>query len=108
MKKLTILIILFFLFSLISFVPAQDEPTTPVGDEDIEKIQRAVDYIPLDPETGGVDEEKLQLGKSKAEERIDAINAWLDENASWLRLVFGMVPEISWLFGINLYFVSLA
>ena len=98
-------VFLVVLLIFISFISAQEDlpdAGVGVGDEDIEKIQDIVGDIPIDEETGGLDEEKLELGKSKAEERIASINAWLDENASWLRLVFGMVPEVSWLFGINL------
>lgn len=42
-----------------------------------------------------------QQYKSKAEMRIDAINKWLDDNASWLDWIFGMTPGVSWLFAIN-------
>ncbi len=42
--------------------------------------------------------------KSKLELKIKAINNWLETNASWLKVIFGMVPELSWLFAIVLYF----
>ena len=103
-KSVTLLLIFLLLFSFsISFISAQDtnQPDAPVSDEEINKVQQGVDVVPLDPETGELDKDKLNLGKSKAEKRIEAINNWTKENASWLKWVFGMVPEISWLFAIN-------
>lgn len=38
------------------------------------------------------------LEKTGAEEKIESINAWLDENVSWLRFIFRMTPQISLLF----------
>ena len=91
-----------FLF-LFSFVVAQDEPSVEVGSEDVEKIQKAIDnYVPID-ETGEVNFDKYKPFRTKADERIDAINLWLEENASWLKVVFGMVPSITLLFAINFY-----
>ena len=107
MKKIGVLIVVLLLsVFFVNFIHAQDEPSSDVnvGEEDMEKIQGAIDKIPIDDETGGIDKEKLNLTKSKAEERIDAINLWLEDNASWLKVVFGMVPEISWVFVIVLYF----
>ncbi len=93
---------LLFLF-LFSFVVAQDEPSVEVGSEDVEKIQGAIDdYIPIS-ETGEIDYNKFKPFRTKADERIDAINLWLEENASWLKVVFGMVPSITLLFAINFY-----
>lgn len=72
---------------------------------DVEAIQNLTNQIPIDSETGGVDKGKINDFKSKAEYRIDAINLWLENNASWLKIVFGMVPEISWLFTINFFII---
>jgi hypothetical protein len=85
------------------FVLAQDEPSVPGGVEDAEKIQGAIDeYSPFD-ESGDVNFSSYKPFKTKAEERIDAINLWLEENAAWLKVLFGMVPSISWVFAFNVY-----
>jgi len=100
MKKVGALFIFAILFiSFLSSVIAEEMPDPTAG---------------LKDSTGGIlDEEGLHTGninttispyKSKAEERIDAINNWLENNASWFKIVFGMVPELSWLFAIVLYF----
>lgn len=87
-----------------SFVVAENEsdgPSVPGGD-DYGQVKGAIDnYTPINDE-GKVDFEKFKPIKSKAEERIEGINLWLSDNATWLAVVFGMVPEISWLFAINL------
>lgn len=108
MKKIGVLLAVLFAFSLFSLIVAQeDAPSTLGGAEgDMESIQGAIDEIPID-ESGKIDKEKISGFKSKAEERIDAINQWLEEKAPWLKIVFGMVPEISWLFAINFYFMLL-
>lgn len=109
MKKSVILIlVLLFVFSLI-LINAQDNLGMPqTGAEssgsDVEKIQNLTGNIPIDEE-GKLDDTKFQPFKSKAEERIEKINQWLDDNASWLKYVFGMKPEISWLFAINLLII---
>jgi len=100
------------LFSFIS-LHAQTDSDSPPGppdmpsDTDINKIQGVTDQIPLN-EQGEFDPNKLPL--SKAEQRVQAINEWLDNNASWLKWIFGMTPEISFLFGINfliiLFFIN--
>ena len=111
MKKSVILLFIFLLLFSFSFISAINEPTTPIGDEDLNKIQSGINQVPIDPGTGQVDQDKLNLGKSKAEERMDAINNWTENNASWLRFIFGMVPEISWKFAFNfliiLFFINL-
>ena len=92
---------------MFAFVVAQDAPDIGIGGTDVEDIQGIVDdYSPIDEE-GDLDFEKYKPYKSKAEERIDNINLWLEENASWLSAVFGMVPALSWLFAINLYLILL-
>jgi len=102
-------VVVFGLFLLLfaNLVIAADEPNLygEVGGEDAEKIGSAIDnYTPVNEE-GEFDPTKLIPLKSKAELRIEAINQWFVDNASWLRVVFGMVPEISWLFAINVYFM---
>ena len=100
MKKLLILLLI---VSMFVFVVALDEPSTGIGGEDVENIQGAIDnYTPLD-ESGEVNFSKYKPLKSKAEERMDAIDLWLKDNAPWLSLVFGMVPEFSFYFMVNLY-----
>ena len=105
MKKIGVLLFVFLVISLFSFAFAQDDMPSAPGGEDMEAIQGAVDQIPI--EDGEIDKEKVSGFKSKAEERIEKINLWLKENAPWLEIVFGMVPEISWLFAINFYFMLL-
>lgn len=80
-----------------------EEPSVGVGEEDVKKIENLTNKIPIDPDTGDFDPGRTGFNKSKAEERIEKINIWLSENASWLKLVFGMVPEVSFLFAINLF-----
>lgn len=103
MKKA--LVFVFISLLLFSLVLAQDEPSLygDVGSEDVEKIQGVVEnYTPINDE-GDFDPSKLDPVKSKAEERIDSINSWLENNSPWLKVVFGMVPQISWLFACVLY-----
>ena len=93
---------LFLMLSVL--VLAANDPSTGIYGEDVEEIQGAVDnYTPIN-EDGEFDPSKFNNTISKAEERINEINGWLEENASWLNLVFGMTPEISWIFALNLYF----
>lgn len=89
----------------INLVVAADEPDlySGVGGEDAEKIGGAIEnYTPIN-DSGEFDPTKFQPLKSKAELRIEAINKWLAENASWLSFLFGMVPALSWMFAINIY-----
>jgi len=89
--------------SMFVCVVALEDPSVGTGGEDVEQIKGLIgNYSPLD-ESGDVNFSKYQPFKSKAEERIEKINLWLKDNASWLKIVFGMVPEISWLFAINIY-----
>ena len=80
MKKVLFLCVL--LFSLI-LINAQDMPQTPpiVEEETAKKIQEFGEKIPLNPETGKPDQEKLKPWKSKAEERIE----WLNNNTKFLK-----------------------
>jgi len=97
------LFVLLLVVSMLTLVIAEDMPSTGIGVGDAEKIQKAIDdYSPLN-ESGKIDYDKYKPFKSKAEERIDKINEWLVSNASWMKVIFGMVPSISWLFAINFY-----
>ncbi|MFH1451925.1 MAG: hypothetical protein ABIF88_01985 [archaeon] len=101
MKRGVLIILLLVLVA--HFVVAQDMPDAGYGDGDVEKIQNITDSIPIDPNTGEFDYGKLENLKTKAEERIDRVNLWMSGNVSWLKFVFGMVPEISWAFIWNIY-----
>ena len=99
------MLVLLLIVSMFALVVAEDLPDAGfgAGGEDVENIQGAIDdYSPLD-EDGSVNVSKYRPFMSKAEMRIAGINMWLEENASWLKIVFGMVPSISWLFAINFY-----
>jgi uncharacterized membrane protein len=107
MKKIGVILLLALLLMSFSLVVALDEPSSPggLGGDKVDEINEAQEkYSPLD-ESGKVNFSKYKPFKSKAEERIEGINLWIKDNASWLSVVFGMVPEISWLFAINLYVV---
>ncbi|MCK5449979.1 hypothetical protein KAI32_03880 [Candidatus Pacearchaeota archaeon] len=102
MKKIIITGLLFLL--LFSFVVALEEPNASIGSEqDVEKIEEVISQIPIDGETGKINYDKFKPFETDFEKRIDDINLLLEENASWLKIVFGMVPSISLLFFINLY-----
>lgn len=102
------IIFAFLLLFAIGFVIAEetggvnDEQANQIGEE-AQQIQDVVDQAPI-TEDGQIDQEKITGFKSKAEERIDKINQWMEDNASWMKMVFTMVPEISWLFAFVLYF----
>ncbi len=107
MKKIGVMIILFLLgVSLISFISAPDPELSGIEQQkkDIEDTMAAV---PVGPD-GKFDASKLDKPKSLAEARIDGINIWLGENVAWLKFVFGMAPEISWLFVYDLFFLLYA
>ena len=96
-KLFTILLLL----SLLTFTLAINEED--IMSSDAEKLQKDLDtYLPLDEE-GDFNLSGYKPIKSKAEEKIDKINLWLEENASWLKIIFGMVPSITWLFVINIW-----
>ncbi|MGK0209376.1 MAG: hypothetical protein ACI83O_000653 [Patescibacteria group bacterium] len=127
MKKVITVIFLTFLIFSLALTSAQEDttitpsseptvtnpalatnPNSPIdaNQQKFENIQENIDKIPIDDQ-GNIDQDKVdqgfQLAKTKAELRIQAINTWLQTNASWLRFIFKIVPEISWLFFINLY-----
>jgi len=107
MRRGLLFLLLFFVLS--NLVVGLIDPEG--NNENYEKIQNATGQIPLDS-SGNVDQAKLNSSilfvNSKAQERIDNINAWMETNLSWLHLFFRMIPSISWLFAWNLYFILLA
>ena len=108
-----VLIGVFLMLFLMGLVLGIEEPNPEFGGSDVEAIKEAIDtYIPIDEGSGEINFSGYKPFQSKAEIRIAAINLWLEENASWLKVVLGMVPSISVLFAINLFlflflFVSL-
>jgi len=100
MKKVGALFIFAILFiSFLSSVISEEMPDPTAG------IKDSAGGI-LDEE--GIHTENINTTispyKSKAEERIDAINQWLENNASWFKTITGAVPEISWYFAFVIYF----
>ena len=104
MKKRFVFLV--FALLLVSFVSsAEGDLFGGDATEEWEKTQENIDkYNPLD-EDGNVDLSKYKPFKTKAEERIDEINSWLEEHAVWLKVVFGMVPSITWHFIFNLWWM---
>lgn len=103
MKKWLVFVLLSVV--LVSFVFAENgdgPPDIPVDEDIIKGVETVQETVPLD-ESGQFDPSKLEGPKSLAEARIEGINSWLDENVAWLKFIFRMKPEISWLFAINLY-----
>ena len=112
MKNLFVLVIGIFLFGLIA---SAGEPSVGVfgvddnngasSEKGVEEIEGAIDeYSPLD-EDGKIDYGKYKPFVTKAELRIGKINAWLDDNVGWMRYIFHMKPEVSFLFFINIYVI---
>jgi uncharacterized membrane protein len=110
MKKIGVLLLVALLvvsFGLVVADNHDDAPSVPggLGEDRVEQFNKAqANFSPINEE-GDIDFGKYRPYKSKAEERIKGINQWIKDNASWLGVVFGMVPEISWLFALNLYVV---
>ena len=95
MNKKFCLFVVLMIVSMIFFVSAQDSPTSPVGGEDVEKIQGVIeDYSPLD-ESGEVDIDKYKPFKSKAEERIEKINEYIGPITN---VLWGVELSLSWIF----------
>lgn len=105
MKKIGTILVLFLLsISFISFISAQNdiqEGTEKVGEATGGLLSEEGINIPEQEEL----KEKFVPWKSKAEQRIEKVDQWLDDNMSWLRWIFGMKPEISWAFAINLFLI---
>jgi ABC-type cobalt transport system substrate-binding protein len=105
MKKLLILLVILSLFAFVVAEVEQPEALGGVGGRDVENIQGTIkNYTPIN-EDGEFDPSVYKPFKSKAEQRIDAINLWLDNNVSWMRFIFNMKPQISFLFAANVYFI---
>jgi len=111
---------IFVLLALILFsfmiISAQDSPPGPPeppdmpADSDIQKIQGATEQIPLN-EQGEIDQTKVTELKSKAEQRIDAINEWLEKTDKYFLFIF-KIPlrlnlEFTYLFFLVLISLSL-
>jgi hypothetical protein len=97
-----VVLFLFLFLFLMAGVLIAGEPEAGIGSEDVEKIEGAVDKLPFD-ETGEINFGKYSPFITKAEERVAKINLWLEDNGSWLKIVFGMVPSLTWFFAVNLY-----
>lgn len=87
-------------------VVEDNKPTTSVTEKDVEKLQGIIGQLPFE-ESGETNFSKYKPFVSKAEERIDGINTWLDDNAGWMRYIFYMRPQVSILFTLNVYFILL-
>ena len=97
-----------FFCSLAFAQPELPDAGVDVGSEDVEEIQEAIEGIPLDPDTGGLDEEKITGYKSKAEQRIDAINKGLEKTDFVFMFIFGIPLRISWEFAYLFFFVVIS
>ena len=90
---------------MFTFVVAADAPDAGIGASDVEGIKNITEkYSPIGDD-GKANFSNYKLFGTKAQERIDSINLWLEKNASWLKAVFGMVPSLSWLFALNLWLI---
>lgn len=100
------MVIVFLLIANFVFVIAADtsSPSVSVEEEDVAELQGIIDQLPFD-ESGETNYSRYKPFYSKAEQRIDAINLWLDDNAGWMRYLFHMRPQVSILFTLNLYFM---
>lgn len=104
MKVKTLLLVVISILLLSNFILAEAPPSV-IGKGDYDKLQGGIDqYNPVD-HSGQVNLNGYKPFVTKAEERIATINSWLNENAMWLSIVFGMVPTISILFFANLYII---
>ena len=95
-KKLVMLSVLLL---LASFVLAASSDYS----SDYQATKNITDTVSsvIDPDSGTVNYDGF---KSRAEVRIEAINAWFEEHQIWFKNIFRMVPEISWQFTFVLYF----
>ncbi len=94
---------LLLMFSFV-FVMSADELGSQDDVEQIENIMNEVDNV-YDTESGEINIDAINFGTSKADERIGKINEWMDENLAWLKFLFRMTPQLSWLFIFNLYLI---
>ena len=92
MKRVFLVLVLFGLM----FVSALDEPTIEgIGGEDVAAIESAIEGLPIDPDTGEIDFEKYKPFKTKADERIAAINKYVGPIT---RVLWGIELSLSWVF----------
>ena len=100
MKKSCGILLVLISLLLVSFVFAVDAPI------DIDEIKEGAERVEegLEDVEDTIDDPGSILKKTKAEERINKINLLLDENVSWMKYIFYMKPQISWLFAFNIYF----
>ncbi len=103
MKKIC-LVMLFLIIANLAFISAVDSPNAGVGEGDVEELKGIIDQLPFD-DSGKADFNKYKPFRTRAEERIDKINTWLDDNVGWMRYLFHMRPQVSILFALNLYFI---
>ena len=93
-------VLLFILFGLL-FVSAVEQPSTGVGAEDYEKIQDLTGNLPIDPDTGEVDFDQYKPFRTKADERIAAINEYVGPIT---KVLFGVELTLSWIFIFSVLF----
>lgn len=102
MKKFLIIVGMLLILNFV--IVATNTPNISVSNKDINTINKTVAALPIN-DAGNFEPGKLAPFKTKADERINSINQWLDDNVSWMRFIFNMKPQISFLFVINLYFI---
>ena len=91
MKKVLVLLLLVV---LICGVVLAAEPDAGVSSEDVEKIEGAIDNLPFDDD-GDVNFSKYEPFRSKAEERVAAINVYVGPVT---RVLWGVELTMSWVF----------
>ena len=89
---------------LISFSLAVEDYSQNSDVQDITELVYNLNNV-VDVESGTINPNAIDFGKTAAEERIDNVNKWLNENVSWLRFVFRMTPQISLLFFLDFLFI---
>lgn len=101
MKRIGLLLVLVVLFS--GFVLAEEGPDTGIGAEsskddpagpDFERIEGLIDELPFD-DSGDVNFSKYKPFRSKAEERIEAVNRYVGPIT---RVLWGVELTLSWVF----------
>jgi len=92
MKRIGVLILLLVLVS--GIVLAVDGPNAGIGAGDVEAIEGVINMSPLGDD-GEVNFSKYKPYKSKAEERIAAVNVYVGPIT---RVLWGVELELSWVF----------